>query len=78
MPRRSNCLFFAVAAWWRWRKRGAYLSLRLSRHIAGWHYLVNHRGRWIHYEPVDPQPLPQALWHKLWYIGRVRRSDEPQ
>ena len=59
--RRSNCALFAVRAWWRWRSSGAYLSIRKSRHITVWHWLVRYRGRWIHYEPIVPKGLPQPL-----------------
>ena len=74
--RRSNCFVFAVGAWWRWRHRGAYWAVRQSRHIAGWHWLVNHRGRWIHFEPLEPRDgWLRAAIHKLWYDGHIKRGD---
>jgi hypothetical protein len=74
--RRSNCFFFAFHAWWRWRKRGAYWWLRESRHIAGWHWGVHYRGRFIHYEPVAPKPQWwRASLHKIWYHGTIKRGD---
>ena len=74
--RRSNCFVFAFLAWWRWRHRGAYFALRKSRHIAGWHWLVYYRGRWIHYEPRDPRKIwAAAAIHKVWYDGQIRRRD---
>ena len=67
---------FAAVAWWRWRDRGAYWALRKSRHIAGWHWLVNHRGRWIHYEPREPKATwLKAAAHKVWYVGTIKRGD---
>jgi len=76
--RRSNCLVFAARAWWRWRKQGAYFALRRSRHISGLHWLVNHRGRWVHFEPVRPKAAWWlAVFDKLYYRGRIRRSDSP-
>jgi hypothetical protein len=75
--RRGNCFVFAARAWWRWRKQGAYWALRQSRHIAGWHWLVHHRGRWIHYEPLAPRSgWCRTAVHKVWFEGRIRRGDE--
>lgn len=77
MDKRCNCLVFAALAWWRWRRRGAYFALRRSRHIAGLHWLVYYRGRWIHFDPLAPkQNMVAAAFHKLWYLGRIRRGDE--
>jgi len=78
VARRSNCFLFALVAWWRWRKRGGrvYWWVRDSDHIAGWHWGVEYRGRKVHYEPLQPRPLPMALWHKLWYRGRIVRGDD--
>lgn len=74
--RRCNCFVFALLAWWRWRRKGAYWALRQSRHIAGWHWLVHYRGRWVHYEPIAPRPeCWRAAVHKLWYRGRIVRGD---
>jgi hypothetical protein len=74
--RRSNCFVFALVAWWRWRKRGAYWWLRESRHIAGWHWGVHYRGRFIHYEPVAPRRgWLSAAMHKVWYRGVIKRGD---
>jgi hypothetical protein len=73
---RSNCLLFALSAYWRWRKKGAYLCVRPSRHIAGWHWMVHYRGRFVHFSPDEPQPQWWiAVIHKLWFSGRIRRSD---
>jgi hypothetical protein len=73
---RSNCFFFAAIAWWRWRRKGAYWWMRESRHIAGWHWGVYYRGRFIHYDVLEPRsPWWRAAIHKLWYEGRIRRND---
>jgi hypothetical protein len=73
--RRCNCFVFALAAWLRWRSQGAVWGVRNSRHITGLHWMVFHRGRWIHYEPLTPKSMPQAAWHKLWYHGHIKRGD---
>ena len=73
---RSNCFFFSARAWWRWRKRGAYWCVRNSRNIAGWHWSVHYRGRFIHYEPLEPRKTwLRAAIHKLWYEGTIKRGD---
>lgn len=73
---RSNCFVFALLAWWRWRRDGAYFAVRQSRHITGWHWLVYHRGRWVHFEPQRVLSGWRAAAHKLWYRGYVRRGDK--
>jgi hypothetical protein len=75
--RRSNCFFWALVAWWRWRRQGAYFALRLSRHIWGWHWLVYHPRfkRWVHYEPRWVDGCPKVIWVKLLYPGIVKRDD---
>jgi hypothetical protein len=73
---RNNCLFFALAAWWRWRKKGAYLSWRLSRNITGLHWVVHYKGRVIHYEPINPKKTWfKAAIDKIWYRGKIHRTD---
>lgn len=75
-PPRSNCFFFAL---WMFITRGGYWSCRRSRHIWGLHWLWSRDGvHWIHFEPIKPQPLPKAIWHKLWYIGRIKHGDEDE
>lgn len=76
--RRSNCLFFALAAWRRW---GGYFAVRRTRHLVGWHWLVRHPryDRWVAFEPL----AYHATWWrevvaKLWYAGRVVRDDKPR
>lgn len=29
----------------------------------------------LHYEPLEPQPMPRAIWHKIWYEGKLMRGD---
>lgn len=78
---RSNCLLFALAAWWRWRKQGAYLALRKTRHLIGYHWLVRHPrfDRWVAFEPLR---YFDATWRealaKLWYAGKIARDDKPR
>jgi hypothetical protein len=73
MAQRSNCFVFA---WWLYFTRGGYCALRRSRHIAGWHWLWSpDLKRWIHYEPNHSKPMPYAIWHKVWYHGKVKRGD---
>lgn len=73
--RRSNCFVFAVWMYW---TRGGYLVVRPSRHIVGWHWLWSpDLIRFLHYSPLAPQPMPRAMWHKLWFRGRIVRGDLP-
>lgn len=63
---------------WRLRRwRGAWW-VRSSDHIAGWHWGWESRDRRyvLHYEPLEPQPMPAAIWHKIWYRGRLMRGDD--
>lgn len=74
---RSNCFFFAF---WMWATRGGYFAVRRTRHMSGvgWHWLWSRDLKhWLHYEPDDPKELPAAIWHKVWYKGRVVRGDRP-
>ena len=71
--RRSNCFLFALWLFW---TRGGYWACRRSRHIVGLHWLWSPDLRtWLHYEPLAPKRLPHAVWHKLYYEGRIRRGD---
>jgi hypothetical protein len=73
---KSNCLFFAFKAWWRWRKKRAYVAFRKSDHITGLHWLVNYKGRWIHFQPRKPKErLAKAIIHKLYFEGYISRRD---
>jgi hypothetical protein len=74
--RRSNCLFWAVAMFWRY---GGYLAIRRVRYPIpfGWHWSWSpDRLNWLHYEPRHRMGtlLPAAL-HKIWFVGRIRRYD---
>jgi len=32
---------------------------------------------WLHYEPLAPKPQWwKAVFHKLWFEGRVKRGDK--
>jgi hypothetical protein len=77
--RRSNCFVFALVLWWRWRRDPrAYLAWRRSLHITGLHWLVRHPryDRWLHWQPHIPKARwHRAMWHKLWYMGRITRDD---
>lgn len=73
--RRSNCLFFAL---WLWYLRGGYIALRWSRHIWGvhWVWISHDRRRLLHYTPISPKTnLLAASIDKLWYRGRISRTD---
>nr|WP_145544794.1 hypothetical protein [Variovorax boronicumulans] len=54
---RSNCLIWAVALYWRRRKKGAagYLVMRRSRWGRFPHFLYMERGRLYSYVPRDPR-----------------------
>lgn len=72
--KRSNCFVFAA---YLFVTRGGYIAMRKSRHITGWHWLWSpDLKRWVHYDPMFPKNLPAAMWHKLWYHGRIRRGDD--
>lgn len=72
--RRSNCLFFAVALYWRRRRkrREGYVVMRQSRW--GWfpHFLYLESGRMVSYVPVDPRHkvLPPPIFR-----GKIRFGD---
>lgn len=74
MLRRSNCLFFAVALWWRRYKKGqpGYVSARKS--MWGWfpHFLYEEYGRKVSFVPIDPR---RKMFPPPLFRGRVRRGD---
>lgn len=77
--KRSNCFFFALSLWLRWRKQGAYFAVRNTRHLVGWHWVVQHPKykRWIGYEPY----VYHGTWWreavaKFWYRGKIVRDDK--
>lgn len=68
----SNCLFFAVALFWRRRWKG-YLVIRKSRWGGFPHFLYLEGKHIISYKPVDPtkHKCPPPL-----FVGRVAWGDE--
>lgn len=76
---KSNCFFFALKAWFRWKNKGAYWAVRKLREERNWiglHWLVNYKGRWIHFEPISPkETIIESAIHKLWYEGTIKRTD---
>lgn len=70
---RSNCLFFAV---YMTLSRGGYFVIRFSE-VAGWHFQWSQdRKTYLQYEPFVHQKLPRAIVDKLWYRGKITRSDD--
>ena len=77
MRRRSNCFVFALLFWIR---RGGYLAVRLSRPPLDlglhWVWISEDRRRILHYAPADrAEHWYTAIFHKLWYTGKIKRED---
>jgi hypothetical protein len=75
---RGNCFFASLIICWRLRHRRGRWWVRPSDHIAGWHWGWQSRDcRYtLHYEPLEPKRMPAAVWHKVWYRGRLVRGDQ--
>lgn len=69
---RSNCLFFALALFWRRRWRG-YIAIRKSHWGNFPHFLYEEGRHKVGYVPIDPRvkTCPPPLFR-----GRVRWGDE--
>ena len=64
---------------WRLRaRRGRWWVRRADHFPIGWHWGWQSRDQryTLHYEPLEPAPMPRAIWHKVWYSGRLVRGDE--
>ena len=81
---RSNCLFWAIAAWWRLRRsktfrRRVHFDARTSDYTYVPHFGLmlecrDGRFRYVSFKPIDPRRkiIPPPLFH-----GRMRWGDRP-
>jgi hypothetical protein len=77
--RRCNCLVFVF---WYWIHHGGWVAFRLSHPPLGigwhWAWFSADRKRMLHYQPIGRKTRWwSAIFHKLWYRGRLRRYDTP-